>query len=149
MGAVSSLAGEYERALAIYRELKPILIEARGLEHADVLTVLRNEGLALRSLQRYEEALIVLEEAIEIAVRMHGEEHPQTARSRADYGTVLLNLKRYAAAENNLVRAFEFCLEDLGQEHPKTRNIAEWLTRLFEETGKPDQADLYRSYSGK
>ncbi|HMB69623.1 MAG TPA: serine/threonine-protein kinase, partial [bacterium] len=56
IAAVSSAAGQPERALATYDDLLPALRRARGELHRDIAATLRNRGVALQALRRNPEA---------------------------------------------------------------------------------------------
>ncbi len=146
MGTVAMIRGEYDRALSVFRELKPILIEVRGLDHPDVLAVLRNEGMTLGYLNRNDEALVVSKQALEISKRMNGSAHPQTARAQVDYGISLIRGGRFTEAEPLLVAAFDVFLAEAGAEHPTTRDAAQRLVKLYEQTDKADEAARYRAF---
>jgi hypothetical protein len=142
------ISGNNEQALEIYRELEPRLIEARGTDHPDVLALLRNEGLALRNLDRPDRALPIFNRTLEIARRMYGDDNPQTALAMMDEGIVLSKLRRYDEARSRLVPAFDIFLAKSGAEHPRTTTTAKALVELFEKTGDKDSAAKYRTYAG-
>ncbi len=143
------IINNYEEALDIFLELKPILIEARGAEHPDILSVLRNESIALRALKRNDESMVVFKEVLELSQRMFGSDHPQIARSKADYGVALGVLERYSEAEENLLSAFEIYTEDVGPEHRKTKNAAKLLSDLYKKMGEPEKAAQYQETGGE
>jgi len=138
---------DYQRSLSIFRELKPRLIEARGLDHPDILVVLRNEGIALRSIKKFDESQVVFEQTMDISKRMYGLDHPATARNHGDFGAMLVEAEKFSAAEPHLLTAFEIYLRTSGSEHPRTKDMAQWLVRLYEKTGRNDQAEPYRQYN--
>lgn len=143
------LTGDNERALAIYRELEPRLVKARGTDHPDVLTVLRNEGIALRNLGRADEALALFDRTLEISRRMYGEDHPRTALALDDSGLALSDLGRVEEARARLAAAFAVYLAKSGADHPRTVAAAKALVRLAEKAGDEAEAARYRQHAGQ
>ncbi|HDT13970.1 MAG TPA: tetratricopeptide repeat protein, partial [Candidatus Aminicenantes bacterium] len=133
----------------VFHELEPRLIEARGTDHPDVLTLLRNEGIALLGLEREEEALALFDRTLEISSRMYDEDHPRVALALMDAGVALSRLQRYDVARPRLVRAFEIFLEKSGAEHPRTIKTAEELVDIAEKTGDEALAARYGDYAGE
>ena len=116
-----SQSGDYEGALADFdRALQPYE-QHFGTEHPDVLAVLRNEGLALRGLERSDEGLVLFDQALEIAGRMYEPDDPRTALAHGDRGVTLMALGRYDEARAALLRAFDVFLEKSGVDRQPRR----------------------------
>ncbi|HKK69569.1 MAG TPA: tetratricopeptide repeat protein [Candidatus Krumholzibacteria bacterium] len=114
-------SGDYEGALADFdRALQPYE-QHFGTEHPDVLAVLRNEGLALRALERSDEGLVLFDQALEIAGRMYEPDDPRTALAHGDRGVTLMALGRYDEARAALLRAFDVFLEKSGVDRQPRR----------------------------
>jgi Flp pilus assembly protein TadD len=81
----------------------------------------------------------------ESAQRKMGAEHWMTAAFRGNLGQSLMLQNRHADAEPHLLAAYEGLKSSLGADHPRTQSAASDLVRLYDEWGKPDEAEKYRA----
>ncbi|MBW7906043.1 MAG: serine/threonine-protein kinase [Phycisphaerae bacterium] len=119
--------------------------ESLGDEHPDTLACLHGLG-RLRLLQkRPAEAEALLREAAETAARTMGPQAWRPAQFDAARAEALLDLGRPVEAEPLLLAAHERLSAALGADHYHTRYARDLLARLYEQTGRGDQAARWRN----
>jgi hypothetical protein len=74
-----------------------------------------------------------------------GQRDLKTIDTTYDLGEMYLQLGRYEKAEPLLLQAHELSAEILGDQHLDTRQRLESLFRLYETSGRPAEADRWRS----
>ena len=148
VGTVAMLTKDNERALEVFAALKPRLIEARGgTDHPDVLTVTRNQAIALRGLGRHAESLLLFEQTVDQNRRVYGPDDPRVALALADAGEALVSLERWDEARTRIETAFEIFREKHGAQDPRTMRAADTLVALGERTGDTATVERYRPFA--
>ncbi len=143
LASVAVARGDLVRAEALYREV----LEARRLtaEEGDLDAPAERIGLGRVLIARLKaaEAEPLLREALQIRLRFLPARHWQVAEARSALGGGLVALRRYPEAEHLLLDAL-IVLRAHGGMGREVRATAADLVRLYEATGKPEQAEPYR-----
>jgi len=142
IAAVSSVAGQPERALATYDDLLPALKRVRGELHPDVATTLRNRGTALQVLERYPEAEASFRASGDLYVRL--EQQAEVDFLRALRAEAVLHQGRATEARDLLVPALAGLREVYGDDHRFVRRAAAALVDAYEALGESAKADEAR-----
>ena len=135
-----------DRAIEIYEEVLPRLVEVNGEIHLDTATTLRNMALALRDAGRPAEAEAAIMRARPIFVELGGERYDHVARIDVDLAQLRINEGRWAEAEVLALSSFEFFEEAFGAADVRTTNAAKMLAKIYQERGRPREAARYREY---
>jgi tetratricopeptide (TPR) repeat protein len=93
---------------------------------------------------RYEEALALATKAKAIWLKALTPGHWRTASAEAAEGAALAGLKQYAKAEQLLLASHEVLEKDKAAGHIYQINSNRWLAKLYQATGRPEQAARYR-----
>jgi tetratricopeptide (TPR) repeat protein len=127
LGATALGQGEFQEALARFREAMRLRERLLGTEHPQVALVLGNVGLVLWRLGKLEEARAFLERDLALRQKLLGPEHPDVALPLQNLGGVLMEQKQYSAALGHLRRGLSIREAALGRSHPA---VADTLNNL-------------------
>ena len=126
-----------ERALAIHRE-------AVGEDHLNVGIAWANLAAAQRALGRLGEAGRSYEAALSSIERSMGPDYWVYGQIEFNYGVFFRGQERYAEAEQHMVAGYEVVRDGLGAESRRTLLAIDGLVQLYEQWGRPDEAQAYR-----
>jgi eukaryotic-like serine/threonine-protein kinase len=141
VGAASLQLGQYERALAMFREARRTVTDARGPTHPVVMLSLENEATVLHALERYDEAIAVLEQARTL---LEGTPVDRSlTQIDATLGAVLIELRRYPEARDALARVVA-ALTSAGDDlRPLQLGVTYGNLAIVDlELGRPAEAEL-------
>ena len=140
-GRYSDARPHYEEAIRIYRA-------SLGPDHAWVAIVLGNAARLYEAQGDCLEAREAIAEFERVAAPFWNPEHPRVAAVRSLRGACLLREKRYAEAEDVLLATYAQLDTSPDEPSAATRDVARWLVRLYEESGRPQEAQRYRTAVG-
>ncbi len=129
-------------AEALYREAIEVFSSAVGREHVNMGFFVLGHGSVLNDLGRPREAEPVLRQALDLFTRLSrgGAGGRNAAMAKSELGGALLAMDRHAAAEALLRDSYPVLSEHLGEDDQLRRRAGGYLTRLYRETGRSDQA---------
>ncbi|MER6641053.1 tetratricopeptide repeat protein [Streptomyces microflavus] len=115
-------AGNYERAVALFKELLPDVNRAFGTDHPDTLTTRHNHALNVGNAGNYQRAVTLLDGLLPDVTRVLGTDHPDTLTTRHNHA---LNVGKTGEQEGALLLLDELiadCTRALDRDHPITLN---------------------------
>jgi len=142
---VSYLAGRYEEGLATITRVLENYRQNSNPKYISFATALTVQGLILNKLGRSDEAEKVLREAVKLREANLPEKHFMTALSKGALGEFLVTQKRFAEAEPLLLGSYEALKSSQSADSPRIRAAAERLVALYNDSGKPTDANNFRS----
>ena len=95
-----------------------------------------------KAYDRAEETLLA---ALAIRRAHFDEQHRLISELKSDLAAVLMATDRASEAEALLLEIYPLFLDDWGADDPRTRRAAGRLVMLYEQTGQPEKADVYRA----
>ena len=113
-----SASGQYEPALAAYREALDATPAGRALERANTLA---SVAMLLETQARFADAEQAYREVIEVHTALLGEAHPDLARDYGNLGNALMLQRRFDEAELAQRHALTLELAVFGPDHPSNR----------------------------
>jgi serine/threonine-protein kinase len=146
LGSLERRRGNLAQAESLYHEALELGRRSLGPGHPALAHTLNGLALVLRDQGRYAEADSLYRRVLDIRRRALGEEHPSIAVTLSQLGGVLRERGDDAGAEPLLLRSFRMRRRLLGDSHPHTAESARLLVALYEETGRPRQARVYRAF---
>jgi len=138
--------GQLEAALASYRRCLEIQ-DQTGVEddHPNRAYPMAGAARVNLLLRRFAAAEAGLREAMALRRQHLSEDHVLITELKSDLGAVLQELGRYDEAEVHLLAAYPLFAERQGLDAPVTGLTAARLVKLYERTGREDQAEAYRA----
>lgn len=137
-----------------YVEAEPLMLEALTMRrkllregHPDIAVSLCRLGELLLDETRVVEAQPLLNACVEIRERSLPANHWQTAEAKCALGRCLLELQQYEPAELFLVAGFDVLQTQRGPSCEQTVRARDALIRLYDATGRTEEAAKYRSAS--
>ncbi|HEX8274400.1 MAG TPA: serine/threonine-protein kinase [Longimicrobiaceae bacterium] len=146
LGALERRRGRLAEAESLYHEAIELGRRSLGPGHPELAHTLNGLALVFRDQGRLAEADSLYRRVLAIRRRALGEEHPAIAVTLSQLGGVLRERGDDAGAEPLLLSSFRMRRRLLGDSHPHTAESARLLVSLYEETGRPRQARVYRAY---
>jgi serine/threonine-protein kinase len=146
LGMLLHDSGRLDEAEAVLRGALDIYEASLDRHHQYIGSTLTELGAVLNTRGYPELALPLLKRAAEIRARDYATEHPLRAATLAVYGDSLSRLGRYDEAEGHLVSGLEV-LEP--RKDRRTRPTLLALVRLYEASGRPDEAARYRALAAR
>jgi tetratricopeptide (TPR) repeat protein/predicted Ser/Thr protein kinase len=140
LGHVELVAGDYDRAQALYQRSLDIGTEALGPDHPMLATSMNNLGNLHRARLDFDQAKFHFERSLALRENAVGPNHPDTATSLHNLGLVLDEFGEHERAQQFYERALTTWETTLGPEHP---NTAVTLSALATSWGR--QGDLERA----
>jgi serine/threonine protein kinase/Tfp pilus assembly protein PilF len=131
--------GKLEEAETQLRAVLQGLRREFGETHRDTLIATQNLGETIERQGRHADAELVYAPLYAAAPRSDAPP-AQIARWMAPYGLCLMRLGRYADAELPLLEAHRRLEATRQADSPWTRRVIQGLIRIYEQTGRPDQA---------
>lgn len=137
-------AGRSDEAAEYFRNSFEMLDQLVGRDHPN--RAFARVGLATLWMDEgnYTAAEPLLVEALRVRRVSLPEGHRYTAESLYELGDCYRGLGRYAEAEELILEAYDSLVESQGPENGRTRRAARRLVRLYEDWGRPDDAERYR-----
>lgn len=144
---ISIALGQWDRASTELELALAIVEPARGPEHPDVGSILGNQGVVYRNLDRLEDARESFERARAVFATNLGPEHPKVYAVDMNLGNALLQARELETAERMLDRAAKGLEASLGETHLWTiKSInARGLARVLSERVDEGRADHERA----
>jgi serine/threonine-protein kinase len=145
LGAALWERGELDEAEIYYRDALAMGRRVQGEDHLDVTSTKRMLGRLLAEKGALDEAEPLLRDALGRLSAEFGDDYRLTVRTRFYLGELLLAKGALAQAEPLLASSYEHFVETLGADARATRDAAESLARLYEASGRSDDAAAYRA----
>jgi tetratricopeptide (TPR) repeat protein/predicted Ser/Thr protein kinase len=137
-GDLAAAEQRHEAALAIRRlALNP--------EHPDLERSLLALGKLLSRTGKPEQGEPLLRECLELRTERLPEDHWRIAEATMALGNCLISLRRYDEAEPYLTTAYENIAQHPGAQHRQLAEAVENVVQLYDDWGKPEQAEAYRA----
>ena len=144
MATTHMMAGHIEAADAGFVAALPRFRAERG-DDPDVAITLSNIGLLRAKEGRTADAEDFYRQALAIEVRKLPATHPMLARNRLWLGQLLVDRGQYAEAEQLIVAAKDGFEQSKGKASEDVRISQDWLAKLYDKWGKPDEAARVRA----
>ena len=138
-------AGDVDGAMEDATEALRICRARLGEDHYRLALVMADLGRLHLATGTLDDAESWLLDALEAHRRLLGSGHPQTGRVQSEYGECLTRLARFEEAEPVLLEAHSHLEGVCGADHPLTRAALERVVLLYEQWGRTEQADQWRS----
>jgi tetratricopeptide (TPR) repeat protein len=126
------------------REALHLFEESVGPDHQYVGSALTELGAVLTEKGLPEDAEPMLLRAVEIRRQDYPESHPLVAATNSVYGHTLARLGRYDEAEPLLIDNLPYLTPATGGTDRRSRRALAWTVSLYEDWGKPEEAERYR-----
>ena len=149
LNRLSSLAGllyeqrKLEEAEAIMRRVVDGLRAVHGERSPSTLAAIINLAMLLVEREKLDEAEQMLQTVIKLVDEAAPPGHWYRWTARVPYAKCLLAMERYDEAEALLLECFTGLSESLGPQHHRTRGAAAELVKLYEASGRPEDAAQY------
>lgn len=141
LGAIRAEKGDYEGAVAHYREALAITEAWHGNDHPKTASNLTMLGRALVKLDRPGDALVALERAIAIQERHFGVDHPRVASALNELGSLARGLGRPSEAGAHYRRALVIWRRVHGDDHYLNAIAISNLASVELELGRMESAE--------
>jgi len=136
--------GRSDLALPLYLEDYEASVRTLGEEHPETLVSATNLGSTYLALKRFDDAAHLLERTVANSRKVLGPGHYGTGFALCAYGDSLTGLGRYAEAEAALLEARGILLAMFGAGDPNLSRSENALIRLYEQTGRTEDAAKLR-----
>ncbi len=142
-------AGDLGAATELYREALDLRRRVLQPDHIDVARSAAALGELLYERGADAEAKPLLSLALEIRTTRLGEDHVDTAETKSALGACLTSANRFAEAEPLLLEGYAVLQQARGSRTDTSiRRTLRSLIELYEATGRPDRASVYRDRLG-
>lgn len=138
----------YARAEQLLRDTLEMRVKLLGQDHTDVAkskTMLAN---LLVETDRFDEALPLATEAKAMFQQSLSADHWRTASAASAEGAALAGLERYEEAEPLLVESYHILSNNTASQRFFVSSAQRWLADFYVKTGRPAEAERYRSTQG-
>ena len=142
-------AGLLEEAESLLEDALRIYEASVGPDHQYVASALTELGVVLTDRNQPRDAEPLLLRALEIRRKDFPDTHPLFAATNLAYGHALASLGRYDEAERLLLGNMQTVAGSATPPDRRARRAMQWAVSLYEDWGKPDEADLYRQRIAK
>jgi tetratricopeptide (TPR) repeat protein len=136
-------ASDFTAAENLLREALDVRIKRLGAEHADSAGTMTLLAGVLIETKRYDEALKLSADAHAVYLKSLGREHWRTASAASAEGAARAGLSQFQQAEPLLVKSRAVLHGGTGALTYYLKSSDRWLGRLYQSTGRPDQAAKY------
>jgi tetratricopeptide (TPR) repeat protein len=137
--------GRYAESLSKVTETLKIYRESFGTYYDNYPTALIINGLILAKMGQPQEGENILREAVKIRTDLLPKGHYWVALANSALGECLTIQKRYNEAEPLLLSSYEVLKISQGPDNPRTTIALQRLIALYENWGKLETANKYRS----
>ena len=131
-------------AETIYRDAIAMGDKVFDVINRDTATSREKLGINLINQGRHEEAEAMLRQGLEHFTQFAGEESFASHRLRGLIGHAMARQGRFEDGEALLLASHGHMLKEMGAEHRATTTFAFFLVELYEQTGRPREADRFR-----
>jgi serine/threonine-protein kinase len=128
--------GDYDRAIAEYREALVLLRAALGNDHPQVAGALGDLAIALKDTRQYDEAEAAYLESLAIQRRVLGPNHPDVGNALNNLSVMYLDLGRFERARATAREGSDILRTALGDEHDITNIVRLNLARANTQLGE-------------
>jgi serine/threonine protein kinase/TolA-binding protein len=136
--------GRLNEAESMLREALQLFENSLAPDHQYVASALTELGSVLTELGLPQEAEPLLLRAVDIRTQDYPSTHPLVAATNTVYGHALAGLGRYDDAERLLIDNLPYLTPATGGADRRSRRALAWIVSLYEDWGKPEEADRYR-----
>jgi tetratricopeptide (TPR) repeat protein len=136
--------GDYDQAIALFREVTEIDRKTLGQEHPSVASKTNSLASVLVRKGDYKSAEELFHKAIAIQRKTFAEKSWEIATTKLLLGACLKEEKRYGEAESLMLEAFPIIEKSFGIGHPRAQAAVKRLIELYEAWGKPDRVAAYK-----
>jgi tetratricopeptide (TPR) repeat protein len=134
---------DFAAAEKLLRDALEVRTKRLGPEHADTAATMTLLAGALIETRRYDEALQLAADAHALYLKSLGGKHWRTASAASAEGAARAGLKQFQQAEPLLVDSHAVLHSGTGTLTYYLKSADRWLGRLYQSTGRPDQAAKY------
>jgi serine/threonine-protein kinase len=149
LGIMLRRQGRLGEAEAAHLEALGIWRESFGDRHNSTAGELRSLAAVHVAQGRYEDAAEALATAADIVREVSGERHPVRAVMMTELADVRMLQERYAEAETLYTQALEILDLEVAPEHPDVQAVHAGLAKLYERTGRADEARRHGELAGQ
>jgi len=135
--------GEYDEALAVFKEVLGLYTDLDGEESTNVATTYTNMASVYKSQGEYPQALEYYGKSLKIDLATLGEEHPDVATTYHDMAAVYIKQGDYPRALEYYGKCLKIDLATLGEEHPDVATTYGGMAAVYEHQGEYPQALEY------
>ena len=143
LGAVYDRMGNLQRARENFQQSLDLLMQFFGAQHPNTSIVQGNLGRVLVKQGHYVEGESLLRSGL-ATLSQAVPTHHHLPRMRLFIGRSLAETGRFAEAEEPLRTAHARLNDTKGSDHEHTREAARFLKELYDDWGRPAQANAYR-----
>jgi CHAT domain-containing protein/tetratricopeptide (TPR) repeat protein len=133
-------AGDYDRALLLYRRSLAIKEKELGPEDPGVADCLNDIGLLQKDLGNYGPALELLQRSLRITQKAYGRDHAEVATTLSNISDTYADKGDYSAALPFARQALQIREKTLGRDHPDVADSLDSLADVYRGLGDADQA---------
>jgi tetratricopeptide (TPR) repeat protein len=132
--------GDYDKALALYKEALVLYTEVHGHNSPDVGLTIRKIGVVYCNLCKYDEALEQYHKAEKVFVASHGYEHPDVAKTYNNIASVYDDQGKYDEALVEYQKSLDIKIQVLGHDHLDVAKAYNNIALVYNSQGKYDEA---------
>ena len=152
LGIIKESQGDYRTAEEVFRTLRGLIVrpqDGTGAAIPMVRSIISHIGYNLFQQHKYAEAEAALNDAVAFFDRPSRSEGEIRYNWEGVLGASLVAQKKYAAAEPRLLSSYKGRVEPNGPPSSEVvlfskHEAVEWLVRLYEESGRLDEAAKWR-----
>ena len=141
LGGLNYHLGDYETAIAQYRQALEIRERELGVDHPEVARSLRSLGVVHWRQGDFDRAESYLKRALDIREAALGEDHPDVAASLEAMAVLYGDQGRFAEAEPYYRRSLAIREKVLGPDHPDLATSLNNLAVFYRGQGRLDDAE--------
>jgi len=136
--------GRYDEAEPLYVQVRETRIEELTDRHPKTLISIFNLGDLYRRQERHDDAEPLMRQALTGFREVLDESHPYTLEALDGLANTLLDAGRYAEAEELAFENLRLRTTRYGADDARTATATELLIKLYETSGRPEDADRLR-----
>ena len=136
--------GDLDEAESLIRDALQLYEQSVGPDHQYVASALTELGAVLTEKGLPQDAEPILVRASEIRTQDYPSTHPLVAATNTVYGHALASLGRYDEAERLLIDNLPHLTPATGRADRRSRRALAWTVSLYEDWGRPEEAERYR-----
>ncbi len=139
--------GSLDAARKLSEENMASQLRSLGEEHPNTITGVYNHADLLREMGEVDESETLFRRCIELGIANLPTHHYMLGKYRSGYGELLRAAKRFEDAEPALEEGYQILNEQLGPQHKDTIRALDRLIQLYDDWGRPEQAEKWRKRS--
>lgn len=140
LGLIEAAMGNYEEAEQLHKKSLALALEMFPENHFGIGLAKRNVGNVIAAQNRSAEALLLFNESLQILQASVDPGHQFIAEVFESRAKVYQALGQIDKAEEDAMRALEMSRNNFGVGHENTHQLEQFLSNLFEESGRPELA---------